>query len=350
MEPYFYFLLFLSACYFFDHFTSKDTYKILAFIGFAAFSGFRENVGIDYKSYVNIFNYTEGYFLHEPGSIFLIEALHKIKGTEHLYFLIMASITEVFVYKILIKERREFWLLVFMYYCVSIFYFASFNAVRNYAAIAIVIWSLKYVETGDFKRYTIIILATTFLFHYSAALFLLLYFYLRRNPSVKEILFTSAVVFLSGSLVSIILPYTPYAKYEALMSNDFRQDKNSVESIHFLFAFIAFMLILIGRKFSCLKKNPILFNMNSLSFFTILLVIYFSSGSFMMLFQRLNNYFLFSYLLIIPAILRSLSVNSRVPLRGLLLLFSFLYLIRTLVFKGEHHMLVPYDCNFTLFN
>ena len=350
MEPYFIFLFFILLCYFFDSTTNQKNkfFKILVFVGLALFAGFRLNVGIDYESYVKIYYGIEGHSLSEPGSVYMVKLINKIGGTEHLYFLIMAIITEFFVYQILIKEKKYFWLLVLMYYCISIFYLASFNGVRNFTAIAIMIWALRYVESGNFKLFAIISVATAFMFHYSALIFLPLYFYLRRQNSVTQILVISVAVFLGGSILFRLLDYTPYAKYEALMgNNDIRENK--VEIIHYLFAAISLALILIGKDFKYFKENSILYNMNTLSFYTILMVIHQSAGSFVMLFQRFNNYFLFSFLLIIPTILSSMKKDNRTATKVVLILFAFAYFIRTIVFKGEHHMLVPYNYDFTLF-
>ena len=131
-------------------------------------------------------------------------------------------------------------------------------------------------------------------------------------------------------------------------NNDIRENK--VEIIHYLFAVISLALILTGKYFKNFKENAILYNMNTLSFYTILMVIHQSSGSFVMLFQRFNNYFLFSFLLIIPTILSSMKLDNRTATKVLLVLFAFAYFVRTIVFKGEHHMLVPYNFDFTLFS
>lgn len=321
--------------------------KILVFIGLTLFSGLRSDVGIDYESYLAFFYGLKEGVLHEPGSALLMELLSRIGGTEHLYFLIMAAVTEFFVYKIFMRETRFFWLLVIMYYCVSIFYFASFNAVRNFAAIAIMIWAVKYAENQDWKKLFLISLITGFTFHYSALIFIPLYFYLRTHLSIKQVLLISILVFFFGSLILLLLEYTPYAKYEKYMEEDNRE--NAVEMIHFVFAALSLLVILTGRHFKKLRSHEVLYNMNTMSFYTILIVIHQSSGTFMMLFQRFNNYFLFSFLLIVPAILSSMKKYNRITVVIAIILISFSFLIRTIVFRGEKNMMVPYNFDTTLF-
>lgn len=349
MEPYFIFLAFIFACAGFDYISKQKTniFKVLVFIGLTLFAGLRSEVGIDYESYAAFYLGLKEGPLHEPGSALLMELLGKINGTVHLYFLIMAIVTEFFVYITVIKEKKIFWLTVVMYYCISIFYFASFNGVRNFAAIAIMTWALKYAENRDFKRFLIISLITGFTFHYSALIFIPLYFYLRYRLSIKQIVLISIVVILGGGIIFVLLKYTPYAKYERFMEDDTRQ--NTVELIHYIFAALSLSIILWGRKFKYLSIDNVLYNINTLSFYTILMVIQQSSGTFMMLFQRFNNYFLFGFLLIVPKILMSMQKDNRSFAKVFLILFSFAYFIRTIVFKGEHHMLVPYNFDFTLF-
>ena len=266
MTPYFLFFLFLLLCCFLHLIVNQKSniYKIITFSGLTLFSGFRLNVGIDYGSYVSIFHGIEGHFVHEPGSALLFFVLNKIGGTEHLYFLLMAIITEYFVYKVLIQEKKCFWLMVFIYYCVSIFYFASFNAVRNFAAISIAIWSLRFVKSGQFNVYAVIIVAVTLTFHYSAFFFLPLYLFLRSHPSIKEIMIIAIAIFIAGNIIFDLILYTPYAKYSLFYFDD--DSENKVRSVHYLFAVFSFLLIMIGRRNKSLRNNNILFNLGHLIF------------------------------------------------------------------------------------
>ena len=105
-----------------------------------------------------------------------------------------------------------------------------------------------------------------------------------------------------------------------------------------------------GEKFKNLRDNIVLYNMNVLCMLTLALVIVQNTPSFIMLFQRFNNYFVYSYLLIIPAVLSSMRPQTAQISKISIVLFSIGYLIMTVVVKGEHHMIVPYSMNFQLFN
>ena len=107
--------------------------------------------------------------------------------------------------------------------------------------------------------------------------------------------------------------------------------------------------MLFDRFFKYFKNNTVLVNLNALCFYTLLLVVIQDNSSFIMLFQRFNNYFVFSYLLIIPSILNSMKKTTKYISKVCIVFVSIGYLILTVVVKGEHHMIVPYDINLHLF-
>lgn len=346
MIPYFIVLFLIIIFAIADKSSKNNAWKVLIFIVFTLFSGLRYYVGIDYESYSKSFQQIEGYYVNEPGTLFIFSVLRFVGGTEQLYFLLMAAITQLFVYKVLVKLKNGFWLSVFVYYCISLFYMASFNAVRQYAAIAIVTWSLSLIEKDKFLKYFCVILTVSFLFHYSALLFIPLFFYLRKQHSIWLNIGLIGAVIILNKVMLVVLSYTPYLKYaEAMNDRDVE-----VESIQYLFAIFSFAMMLVGSKFERFKDNCVIYNMNCMCMYTLLLVIMQTSGTLIMLFQRYNNYFIFSYLLIIPAVLSSMKKKNSFMARQLVVVISVLYLLRTIVINGDHYMLVPYDMSMSLFN
>lgn len=349
MIPYFLFLLFIFFCYCIDCSQSgrkSDVPKILVFVGLTLFSGLRLNVGTDYESYSMIFS-GDQLPIEEPGTALLMDFLKSIGGTEHLFFLIMAAVTQLFTYKVFIKYRKYFWLLVILYYCISIYYMASFNTVRSSAAIPIMLWALQYIKRNEFIKFMIISLITCLTLHFSALIFVPLYFYLKRDWTIKQIiLITVTVVAMSTSMLTL-LQYTPYGNYLIIGENI--NDETTVDLLHYLFALLSFGIILFGRKFRELKSNSLIYNYNTLAFITIILVIQMSSGLMVILLMRINNYFMFSFLLIIPLVLSSLNPQKRKVAKFFLILISFAYLVRTVIYKGEQTLIVPYNYELILF-
>ena len=286
-------------------------------------------------------------FSREPGRNIFINIIKLFNGADQLYIFIMAAITEFFAYKTLIKyEKRDFWFITIIFYCISLFYIASFNASRQYMAMSMMLWGFQY--TNKIRTFMIITLFAGFGLHYSALMFIPLYFFITKAHSKKLVFAISLGLIVVNKIIMDLLALTPYAKYELFLDNDTRE--NQVQMTQYLLAVISFLLILFKEKFEVFNENTILVNMNVLCFYTLILVIMQDSPTFIMLYQRINNYFVYSFLLIIPAVLSSFSKKNAQLLKTFILLFSIAYFIVTITVKGEHHMLVPYDMNFHLFN
>ena len=347
MAPYFIILILIFVCAIIDNKSKKNNVKIFIFVVLALFAGLRYGVGIDYFSYITIFNASEGEFIREPGRAFLIESIKAIGGKDQFYILFMAMFTEFFAYKTLIKyERKDFWFLTIVFYGISLFYIASFNASRQYMAISLILWSFQFVEKKTWLFIVISLIAGVGI-HYSALMFIPLSFFIKKTHKKWIVLSFIPFLFIINEIAIKFISLTPYEKYEELLSNDFRE--NQVQITQYLLMAISLFLIVFGDRFKNFRNNTVLVNLNILCLYTLFLVIIQDVPSFIMLFQRFNNYFVYSYLLIIPSILSSFSKNEENISKLILIIFSIGYLILTIVVKGQKHVLVPYDINLNLF-
>lgn len=351
MWPYFILLFIICFCSLTEKSTfksghinnSKSVYRKFVHFLLALFSGLRYNVGVDYGNYVSIFNWDVGYSVNEPGFEFLITLIDKLGGTYQMMFLIMAIVTQVFVFKTFNRLNKGFWLATIVYYCFSTFYLASFNGSRQYVAIAISIWALKYIYNKQFIKYIISILSAAFCFHMTALLFIPLYFYLQFEYSKKVIVLQIIGVVIGAKFLDIIISYTPYLLYME------RESEVQAHGTVYIFALISLFISFTSNHFKLLKRDIILKNMNLLCLYTILLVLLQRSGILIQMLLRVNSYFLFSYLTILPIIIYSLKHKSRILARSIVILSAFAYLVKTIVFSGTHYSLVPYQMNFQLF-
>lgn len=176
MYPYFLVYFFVSLFSLFGYFSKKNFWFVLIFVMLTLFSGFRYNVGVDFMNYVNMYDLEQGSESHEYGFTLLIFLLHKIHATSQALFLIISIIMQLLVYKIIRRYNFNMWLSVSIYYCISTFYIATFNGMRQYVAIAILILSLKYIETRELKKYLGCLLTGAFFFHESILVFIPLYY------------------------------------------------------------------------------------------------------------------------------------------------------------------------------
>ena len=339
MTIYFLVYILLVLCSCLDKDNTNDKIKIFFFFILTVFAGLRYEVGVDYIGYEETYDEVVGKIIREPGGAFIMDSVREYGGTVQLYLFVMAVITQFFIYKTFIRNKNWFWLSTYVYYCISLFYLASFNGVRQYAAMAVSTWSLQLIEEDRKNYYFLVILLAAFFLHFSVIIFIPLYFFIKRScPLWVHFLFLMISIIIS-KFISIIATLTSFEIYNIA-------ERDVTVGV----AFFSFLMLILGRKIEDFYSNTILYNMNTLCLCTLIIVIMQSSGMFIMICQRINNYFLFAFLLIIPCSLYSMHKKRRVVCLLFLVIFCFLYLIRTIVFEGQRYMLVPYDYNLVLFN
>ena len=321
--------------------TKHKIFLISVYIVAAIFSGIRYKVGVDYDSYLRAYNdilvgFNSGYF--EFGNVLIIKLIDKIGGTYQLFFLIYSIVTSMLIYKYILFFSKNYILSTIMYLFISIFYLASFNAVRQFLAIAIFFYALKYILKNEFIKYALLILIGS-CFHKSIILLLPLYFILRREFNNWEYLMYGLLGILMSSLVlsSIISLYNPnYLNFE-----------NTTTSLRSVYLFIFISLFLIFSLKQDDKKVIIIKNLLFISIVLMILMILFPNYSMVMM--RFNSYFLFGLLPIISYIPTSSKIKINLPIFVLtVVLVSYTYFFNTIVNTGKRYNLVPYEINLKL--
>lgn len=145
---------------------------------FSFVTGLRYNVGIDYSSYYYAYlfqgNDGMGWNTFEPLYVMINRALNAISAPPYCLFVFLSFIYIIIFYKSYEKERE---LLVFsvLFLFLSGQIFSMENIVRQSIAQMIVFYGLKYLIINRSLKFTICVLLAS-LFHYSAAICLLLIF------------------------------------------------------------------------------------------------------------------------------------------------------------------------------
>jgi transmembrane protein EpsG len=172
------------------------------------FSALRYQMGTDYEGYRRIFNIylldnNYRWNLFEPGFYHLIN-LTQIFTDNYQFFIATTSFfTLFFIYKAL-KEQSIFMFFSLLLYVEMYFYFNSFNLVRQYMAIAVCFYALRYVvRRGHFLKYfSFVLLAASF--HITAVVMLVVYPFLRLKINYQTLLFYSFIVVISLFLYDFI--------------------------------------------------------------------------------------------------------------------------------------------------
>lgn len=192
----------LLFAFFFAYFAENYKYKknkiyfyCLAFIVIILFCGLRFFVGNDYSGYyynfqrISIYNLSFIEQRWEPG-IYLITQIFKNSKIGYFFFLFTCSlITYIFIFKTLIYKNVLKWG-IFFTFTLGLLIMAN-DQVRQAVALSIFLFSIKYIEQNNFKKYLKWIIVAAF-FHYSAIALIPLYFI--KNIKLNSFIFSVLII------------------------------------------------------------------------------------------------------------------------------------------------------------
>ena len=184
---------------------------------------FRYNNGADYLMYLRMMKVAEqsGSSVASFSSLKDIElgfwSLLKFCGLlwHGQYFLtygLIALIICGFIYAAIWQNSVNPILSVYLLFATGV-YFDGYNALRQYIAVAIIVYAYKYMLKEDFKKYLIAVVIA-FVFHYSAVIAIPLYFIRYFKADFKRACLSALGCIVGGmifyKLVSFILSFTRY--------------------------------------------------------------------------------------------------------------------------------------------
>lgn len=190
-----------------------------------AVSACRMNVGNDYAKYVEFMHLIAcdayDYVPTEIGFNLLVTVLYAISGYENflLVFAFFAFFTILFFLKAIYEQSDSFGFSFFLFMAFG-FYFHTFNTVRYYLALALALYSIKYVLKKEWGKFILLtLLGSTF--HKSMLVILPLYFLAtlawKKWQLALMALFCSTFFFLQDFyLKAVIFLYPSYEDTEYL--------------------------------------------------------------------------------------------------------------------------------------
>lgn len=178
-------------------------------------SALRVRTGNDYLWYVDIMHEASvgGVVPTETGFNLIVRAVFALFGYEQsaVVFALMSFITVFFFLAAIMKLSGD----VFMSYAMFLllgYYFQSFSTVRYYAVLAVALFSIWYLDRGDYIRFALIILACA-LIHKSVLAVLVLYPLARmrwnRYLVAAGALVSAGVLFFPDAVLSLALRLYP---------------------------------------------------------------------------------------------------------------------------------------------
>lgn len=343
-----YIFLFLLTCILgiIYSFTKRKELFYLLLIPFALLPGLRLDIGgSDYFLYEEAYNnyLDKGYvILFEPGYNFIMY-LGNIIGISFNTFLCIITIISSIILFSVINAHTKFVFIAILLYLAKLYIFYNFVLIRQMIAIPIVWYALLYFKNGNYYKFLIMIVLAS-CFHSSAIIFLFLFLIRNVIFSNKMILlglfFAVIIAFINRYALEYIADSVPYIgmRLVAYLDRD-----NSINPFNFIE--IALLLIIATSYKESLKKKVADYEFYyALLFLSAFLLIAFFNID---VFKRIRDYFIISYITIIPGII----LVSKKGLSRYLMLFiiiaylSFLYIRSIYIFDtttGGVGNLIPY--------
>lgn len=341
----FFILNFMSFLYrrkeiiFFDN-KKIDIFYYLFIIIIFVFSAFRYNVGWDYEQYYWTIVYNLDTNIVSRGELLTIGLveLSRNLGIANIYFFLNSFLTIFLVALVIDNYSKDKWMSILVFIAFPLFFLNSLSVIRFFSALAIVFFSIKYIKEKNFFKY-IIAINIAALFHSSALLALILYFFVKQKIGKVKILIFTLMAFFSSNILNILVSmYFPqYSVYTEKTSV-----KEGTLAIYF-FVIILVVALPIINKINENYYSRIYFNAFFFGF--LIYIAFFGQGS---MSHRLSLFGTLFCVLLIPQIIEFYFKDLRIRLIILYIvyvLFSVIF-IYSVGIGAETY--IPYKTIFSL--
>mgnify|MGYP000889663554 CR=1 FL=1 len=323
---------------------TPNTYikAIIAAIPAIIVTGFRYGIGTDYFGYQGIF-YSEGSFKDPLFSLFN-QGIKILGGDFYTSIFVISIIFFTLVYIRIFEDSKYPWLSVFLLFGM-IYFFAFMNAIRQFLAISILIYSIKFLEEKRNFLFFLFLL-TAIGIHGASILFLAVFVITKIKCNFKYLLVATPLICIliylgKNYIVTPLLGLLDYFNYTGTSVIGFRTVGG------FLYQIVLTLLAYSGyRDFTSKNeemKYRIYFGMQMLSLWMYSLWGGINENEI----NRILAYFQFSSIIFAPIVLQKLKAASirKVIALSMILYFSANIYI-TIAVNNEQETL-PYETVFS---
>lgn len=321
----------------------------------AGVSACRVAIGHDYWNYRDNFNLIaqERHVSSEWGFNLLVKGMVNLFGYDNykpIFFVFSVATVFFFVKAIHDQAGRDYALALFLL-MTNGYYFQSMNSVRYYLALAIALYSMKYVLRGEYGKFVLWILVGC-AFHKSVLLVIPVYLaarFLAKTHLKKWHLAVGAVLILSlifgqNLYREIIFYFYPYYRNSAF-------DNGNLSYVNIAKCVGTLALCVLTYRGTLRSQDAESWNSLALRFYAYLnltaLVVY-CCGSFIPEVSRVGYYMTVSQIFLIPALLRALPQTwwrgwfRRLAYAGVAVAFSGYFLLLIQKMYTDDVALLPY--------
>lgn len=266
------------------------------------FSAIRYGIGNDYLQYVKTFHEISvgGYVVTETGFNWIVKAIYFLCGYEayELIFALFSFFTILLFIYTFWKYSIDFKSTFFLFMMLGM-YFQTYNTVRYYFALAVVLLAMQYVNDRKYISFVLMILAAS-LIHKSVLIVIPLFFLAKmtwKKWMVIVCCLLSAVCLLLHRYV-LQLALVLYPSYRNTIYLD-----GGTSIISIIRCILVMVLVMIYYKTIVIENERILFYAK-LNAMAIIVYVFFS---FLPVITRIGYYLTIAHVMLVPEILMNIS-------------------------------------------
>ncbi len=303
-------------------------------------SACRLNVGNDYAKYVEFMHlvYSHAYVPTEIGFNLLTDAIYHLCGFENylLVFAVFAFATAA-VFLAAIWQQSVSFIWSFSMFMLLGYYFQSISTVRYYFALAIALYSVRYVIERDWPKFVLLILIGS-MFHKSLLVVLLLYILAgmkwKKWMGIVAGCLCITFLFLKDQYLQLVIWL-----YPSYQNTEYLSGGTSYVNIARCLAVIILSLFYYHEIIQGNRKNEFMFHCNIMA---LLLYVF---CSFLPVISRIGYYLTVTQILLVPAILMNIPQDrQRKILKTLTIVGCVGYFIMYMHHAGDDGVrILPYQ-------
>lgn len=316
------------------NYTIQD-YIVILLLGLIC--GLRYNVGTDYALYTRMYNHINWFPRVEVAFKKIIETFNMFDFPASVFFFFFSFLTIIIIY-ISIKKRTKYPAETLFLFITMGFYALQFNIIRQMLAVAIVLYSIKYIQEKKIIKYILCILVA-YLCHSTAIIMIPFYFISNIKFTKMQMIFLLLIMFGLSFMYEPLLNFvTTHSELYSVYSitNNYTYIKGGIGTYTILFFNLLVMHITIKNKDSLIEYES-----NNLQYINLALF------SFFFYFLSLSNsvmvrpaYYLFICMIYILPDLYRVHKNMFKSKNSLLIyVFFILYYIINLI---SFNTMLPY--------
>ena len=275
------------------------------------FLGFSYNMGGDWKVYKKFYENISESFYFEKGYIFINKIFYKL-GIEYEIFQIIILIFCLSIVLKLLEKKSQNIYVAFVYIFINLLFPYSVEPIlRQFIAVTIIIFSLKYIEEKKILKYLICVYIAI-LFHKSAIIAIFFYFINSLKFRYKKRVFLFLII---GYLLSleiknilevILNNFSILKEYKSYLFNkkyNIVEKRSLLGNLYLIVTTISYLIIIFCSKLD--RNKNIYFKLGIIG-----IIFNIFSNSFLIL-VRFNSYFIFPIAVAISSI-DSLNINKKI--------------------------------------